>query len=1478
MKTVQVEGWGRVGRGRHEEIGWKTQSTAIHKVSRTAPDVGLDGCADAERHQRQVVYPVCPIFVGDEGGLQVAMKALYEAVGCRVIGCRSDASCPEYVATSFPFFFPVPMVDQEIYNIYFRADIYVNGMYFLNMTDVNFDFVPQNNVLIQTDKPQYRQGETVKYRVIVLDNDLLPVLNQKGSITIMNPDGQIVAQHLGVDFGEGLIQREYQLLAVTNEGFWHIQVDVAGTSGFQSFEVTAFILPTFSVTITPDPNDVVTNPTIQYTICAQYTFGRAVRGIVQIFASLLYFFFEPGQMPVVYRTDNINGCYNYTLNVSLLRGNRDQGRFFPFPNSINLTAVVTEQGTDVSNSATNLLSRSSTRILLNFNYPSDETNVGSRTQDNTFKVGIAYKGRLYVQKRDGTPLPGVRIQICVFVREEQYLWRQWNTFRKLACKNFTSDCHGIVRFTLPPLGRRVEEAYVEAIAVDYPTIVVPDGPTLRQPSAVLNLRVYYSRQSQSIKIQTTDDRMNVANFTYTVYLPYDASPEVKILVFYVLRGSAHVPDEIISDLAYFQVAKCFQNVVTLDFQPDQAAPGSNVSVILTATGNSLCGVGAVDKGVTLLPGYEFRNSRQSIIDRLRYLNFQFYSTYLVNQTYCFNGPYRYQEGYEGCGNSRSKRSLRYPEDAVFYDSLSAFEDAAVVVFTNIRLQTRPCPNRAFPGYPIPQLSQYDYYYDRGFPSFSRGPSNGEGGAAMGPPSEGAESVEGQNTIRSFFPETWLWQIERVGPDGKVVFRETLPDSITTWEGTALCVHPTAGFGISNLANVTAFQPLFVTLTLPLNLIRGESAKVVLTVFSFINECIVVRVSLVGLENVSVDEAPSFPYALLCGGSDSTSFKFSVTATQVGVGKLSATAESRPEYAEKFPDANVFPLNASDTVIQSIDIKPEGFPVQIVQTYLICAQDNTAVIFADNTQLTIPLANPPDLVEGSRQVLVVATGDLLAITVNNLASVPFFTYYDAEGTLSFLTSNVYLYKYLQATGQLSPTLKSQLESRIMEAYDRQAAFRAPDGSYATFSSVDFPRSVFLTAFAVQALTEASTVVGDTAVQVDQSVQYLLPFQDPINGCFKETAEPYPPFTRPSDLSLFIGISLLTAGYQNENVYGQIINCTNAENFPSNRTQALYAYFLARLGMTGEASNLIDNLLASADTSGGFTSWSDPSTFDPQLDTAGYVILTMILLQRNLGPAQPIARYLSRQINLNYYYSLSEPYTVGVQALSEYSKAVYTPDVSLVVTVTGTNGAGGSPEVVTFNITNTNVYQQRLLERPNVTNLTVAIRPGSTGCALIQAQLFYNVFNSPATRGLQINATAMSTPDCLSVDLSVCIRYTLGFLQSAAIVDITLLSGYAADETSLRDLQANGVIQRFRIDGNRVLLFIQQVSMTQTCFTVRMTEIYTVNGLRPAPVSVYEYYNNGNKATALYSPGTDCVPAPGTNSSAPQPTNGDEIIYQ
>ncbi|CAN7978186.1 unnamed protein product, partial [Ixodes persulcatus] len=91
----------------------------------------------------------------------------------------------------------------------------------------------------------------------------------------------------------------------------------------------------------------------------------------------------------------------------------------------------------------------------------------------------------------------------------------------------------------------------------------------------------------------------------------DASPKVQLLVYYVLRDAQGNPLEVVSDSTEFAVEKCLENKVSLAFSPDQALPGSNVSVELSATSKSLCGVGAVDSSVTLLDGYD-RISRKGV--------------------------------------------------------------------------------------------------------------------------------------------------------------------------------------------------------------------------------------------------------------------------------------------------------------------------------------------------------------------------------------------------------------------------------------------------------------------------------------------------------------------------------------------------------------------------------------------------------------------------------------------------------------------------------------------------------------------------------------------------------------------------------------------------------------------------------------------------------------------------------------------------
>ncbi|EEC10096.1 alpha-2-macroglobulin, putative, partial [Ixodes scapularis] len=409
------------------------------------------------------------------------------------------------------------------------------------------------------------------------------------------------------------------------------------------------------------------------------------------------------------------------------------------------------------------------------------------------------------------------------------------------------------------------------------------------------------------------------------------------------------------------------------------------------------------------------------------------------------------------------------------------------------------------------------------------------------------------------------------------------------------------------------------------------------------------------------------------------------------------------------------------------------------------------------------------------------GDILALEVKDL-SVPKLVFTSAEGTLAVLASSAYLLRYLEATGADTPDLRSQLLSRIQQAYQSQYGFRSSDGSYGPYSSSEYPRSVFLSAFAVKALTAAKPYIGSVDSEIQRSIQYVLQQRDRNNGCF-QTLSPSGPFNgnykNGADLSLVVANSLLEGGYNDSTVYKAVLECVDADNLPSNHTLALNAYFSALIGEDARATNTLNKLLQQADKNGGLTTWDDGKT-----DTAGYAILTMKALGQNLGAAQPIVRWLMQQVFARYSFSYSQAYSVAVQGLTEYSRVAFATPTDLTVTVEDSQSGATPPETFAVSEQNKLVYQEKLLNKRQSYDLEATLNKGSKGCAAVQVKYYYNSKNSPVHKGLQVNATSSSV-DCGTLALDICARYTEGFLSSAAVVEISLLTGFSADDQSLKE---------------------------------------------------------------------------------------------
>ena len=64
----------------------------------------------------------------------------------------------------------------------------------------------------------------------------------------------------------------------------------------------------------------------------------------------------------------------------------------------------------------------------------------------------------------------------------------------------------------------------------------------------------------------------------------------------------------------------------------------------------------------------------------------------------------------------------------------------------------------------------------------------------------------------------------------------VPDSITSWVGEAVGLSEAWGLGVAVPALLKTFKPFFVDFTLPAYVVRGEQAKIPLSVYNYMGTC------------------------------------------------------------------------------------------------------------------------------------------------------------------------------------------------------------------------------------------------------------------------------------------------------------------------------------------------------------------------------------------------------------------------------------------------------------------------------------------------------------------------------------------------------------------------------------------------------------------------------------------------------------------
>ncbi|CAI5657815.1 unnamed protein product [Oreochromis niloticus] len=691
------------------------------------------------------------------------------------------------------------------------------------------------------------------------------------------------------------------------------------------------------------------------------------------------------------------------------------------------------------------------------------------------------------------------------------------------------------------------------------------------------------------------------------------SPEFQLVAYAVLPS-----EDVIAHSANFSTDKCFSNKVSVEFSPSSAVPGEETNMQVTALPRSLCGVSAIDKSVLIKePGKTL--DADKIFD-------------LLPLKKSSGIPYEVRDATE-CLNVRPKRYvLPYPSQEQ-NDAYAVFQKVGLKMATNLIFRLPSCLK--FKG---------KFYHDGphvvsaialGYgPRVRDDPIHGLSSPGLGSAVQLPPPIE---TARSFFPETWIWDLVEVGDDGKRGVSLTVPDTITTWETEAFCLS-SQGFGLAPRKEMKVFQPFFLELTMPYSIIRGEHFELKATVFNYLTSCIMVTVTPGPSSDYTLTPLSGDLYTSCLCANERKTLRWTMIPTALGAVNVTVSAEAVASHVSCDNEVVSVPDRGRiDVVTKSLIVKAEGTEMTKTYNWLLCPKGNTPIEEAE-------IHLPENVIEGSARTSVSVLGDILGRALKNLDGLLQMPHGCGEQNMALLAPNIYILHYLKGTQQLTTAIMEKATNFLTSGYQRQLNYKSDDGAYTTFGVG--PGNTWLTAFVVRGFAKAQSFIYIDPRTIEESKTWLQHKQQET-GCFEKSGKLFNNRMKGgvSDevtLSAYVTAAFLEMNIsQHDPVMKKSLACLkeSISDLSNTYTTALLAYVFTLAGDVETRAHLLQHLDTVAVREGGFLYWSQTAaetSASLSVEISSYVLLAKLSVSptaEDLGYASGIIRWLTGQ--QNYY---------------------------------------------------------------------------------------------------------------------------------------------------------------------------------------------------------------------------------------------------
>ena len=1266
-------------------------------------------------------------------------------------------------------------------------EIEVRGQGFRDLVQVRV--VDTKVLFMETDKPIYKPGQNMHIRVLMLGPELKPV-SENVTVEVQDAKGIKVFKQQGAADDFGMANLQMPLSTEPNLGVWKLTAISGDQTTQLDVRVEEYVLPKYEVTAKTAKDWVLANEPVKGTVSAEYSFGKPVRGRVDIVASRYVGVWEEF---AIYAQD-IDGSMSFELPavgyVSGVPASGGQG-------NLTLDVTVREKSTGYVETTTRLL-----------------TVAGAPLKLQVIPESLAFKPSLPFSFLIVTETPGnepVDREVSVVV---DYLGEDLQSLGRKTHRVETDRGKALLRVDPPK----------EAVALTLEAVS-------EQARAGLDLQASYSPSGNFIHVeQTGDSLLNVgetARFkvaftaeqvnTYyevisrgkVVFSGFSKSPDIafqttpvmaptsRLVVYQILANN-----EVAADYIPFDVSARYPMELALDFSKDEVSPGETVNIEIGSQGPAKVGLVAVDRSVFILA--ENRVNLHRVFAELERLYMQpqveLHEARLFGGSVVTRGA---EEAFQDAGLVVMS-SMNVPQGKEFRSSVKEVIKEVVVEKEVIKEVERAVVMRAQPTV-TPAM-------DAGW--------------------QASEELAEVQRVRQFFPETWLWADVMTDEEGRATLPVEAPDSITTWMLRGVALSKEHGLGIAE-AELRVFQPFFVQVDLPFSAVRGEEFPVKIALYNYLDSPQDFFVELEQSDDFDLldDRTKSVSVA----ANDVNGLEFKIRLTELGNVSIKVVARSR---------------DSADAIIKDLLVEPEGVPHEQVDNMVLSPEDSHtlpnaappgAIAGSARTQVVLTGSYLSQTIEGLEGLLrmpfgcgeqnmilfapnvfvakylektgqikpeVMAKAEHLMITGyqreltyrRNDGSFSAFGQNDLEGSL-WLTAFV-LKTFAQAEGLI------YIDDEVLDGAIRWIVqHQRPDGSFEPVGFLHHQEllgglkgNTALTAYVAIALLES----GETS-ESHAAVRYLEDQLERIDDPYTMAIVAYALALADSGSAGDAHQKLMSMSIQDENGlrWGDRMAVAKRKLTP------------------GAGSNTA-------------------------VETTGYATLALMQYGDRANAARA-ARWLVSQRNAFGGFGSTQDTVVGLQALIEFAAAAKF-DVDMTVTLK----SGDWTKVVRVNEANADVVQ--ILDVPIGRSLRMSAEGSGEVLAQVVRRFNRPEVDRPQTEMFRIDVgystDRTEVDDLITVTAEVEFTPPVKLEAGMVVLDVSIPTGFVPVAETVKALVEEDLrIKRYEVAGRKVILYIEDLLPNRPMrMQFEAVALYPVRA-QPVVSQVYSYYTPGWKGESL-----------------------------